>query len=87
MDEHNCRRAICSVLAGREVFELKHRLARIGVGALVGEYIGVVDLRSSPDCIECAFRYGWGDASYCDNQEILLRLRLEELKALGKKNG
>jgi hypothetical protein len=86
MDEQQCRNAICSVVAGRTVFELKRRFSDVRNVQPVGEYLGVVDLENSPGCIPCAFRFSWANTSYCDNQEILLRLRLEDLKAVGKRN-
>lgn len=82
MDESTCRLAVCHVLAGKEVWDVKRRCSSSGTRRPLGEYLGVLDLGESLGCIECAFRLACGNASYCDNQAMLLSLRLEELKSI-----
>ena len=80
MDEDKCRPAICCILVGRKVWELKRHLRQSGTREPLGQHLGLVDLERSPDCIDCVFRFQVGNTSYCDNQEVLFRMRLDELK-------
>jgi hypothetical protein len=75
-----CRAAICGVLAGRNVKELKRLFNLARRKPPFGELLGIIDAGAFPDCSGCAFRFSWADTSYCNNQYLMLQLLSEDLE-------